>query len=60
MLAGPAPVPRSLPPAAAAAHYDEAAQCHVLVDPDSRLASELIPLVTYLRRQHHPHDQRAS
>ena len=59
-LATPAPVPRSLPPAAATARYDDAAQCHVLLDPDSRLAGELIPLVTYLRRQHHPHDQYGS
>jgi len=53
-FARPAPAPRSLPPAAAAARYDDAAQCHVLLGPD---CGELIPLVTYLRRQRHPHDQ---
>ena len=57
-LARPAAAPRSLPPAAAAARYDDAAQCQVLLDPDRGPAGGLIPLVTYLWRQHHPHDQR--
>ena len=56
-LARPAPAPRALPPAAAAARYDDAAQCHVLLDPDRGPAGGLIPLVTYLRRRRHPHDQ---
>ena len=59
-LARPAAAPRALPPAAAAARYDEAAQCHVLLDPDRGPAGGLIPLVTYLRRQRHPHDQYGS
>lgn len=59
-LAGPPPAPRSLPPAAAAARYDEVAQCQVLLDPDRGPAGGLIPLVTYLRRRHHPHDQYGS
>ena len=59
-LARPAPPPRSLPPAAAAARYDDAAQCQVLLDPDCWPAGGLIPLVTYLRRRHHPHDQYGS